>query len=108
MSFPFAHPVGALARTAAVAPGWPATLEAAEAELARPAGLLDGASTPVVPTAGALAIPALDPGPGDATGIRVRTAGNPPHALYVIVGSDLPSHAGAPREPHCLPGPSTD
>ncbi|MFJ6252633.1 MULTISPECIES: hypothetical protein [unclassified Streptomyces] len=129
MSFPLAHPVGVPARTVAAAPGWPATLEA---ELTRPAGLLAGAGAPA---AGTLAIPALAAGPGDITGIRMRTTGNPPHALDVIAGGDLTPHAGAgsafarlrplleaaahprdggdaeagaPCKPHCLPGPSTD
>ncbi|KOX37917.1 MULTISPECIES: hypothetical protein [unclassified Streptomyces] len=95
MPFLLTHPANVPMRTAAVAPGWPAPPGAAETELTRLAGLLAGAGTPVVPTTGVRAIPARAAGPGDTTGIRVRTTGNPPHALYVIAGGDLPPHAGA-------------
>ncbi|OKJ48095.1 hypothetical protein AMK27_38810 [Streptomyces sp. CB02009] len=119
----------------AAASAWPATAEAADAELAHLAELLAEAGVTAVPGAGVLAAPGLAAGPGDTAGIRVRTTANPPHALYLIAAGRLTPHttagsafahlrplleaaarpcdgcgaeAGEPCNPHCLPDPTTD
>ncbi|MDX2565049.1 hypothetical protein PV371_36095 [Streptomyces sp. TX20-6-3] len=119
----------------AAAYAWPATAEAAGAELAHLAELLAEAGVTAVPGAGVLAAPGLAAGPGDMAGIRVRTTANPPHALYLIAAGRLTPHttagsafahlrplleaaarpcggcgaeAGEPCNPDCLPDPTTD
>ncbi|MCX5078771.1 hypothetical protein OHA84_37915 (plasmid) [Streptomyces sp. NBC_00513] len=135
MSFSLTYPAGSPTQTAGAAPAWPATSAAAVAELARLAQLLTEAGVTNVPATGVLAIPGLAAGPGDTAGIRVRTTGNPPHAVYVIAGGSITPHtgadsafarlhplieaaarpcdgcgaeAGAPCNPHCLPDPTND
>ncbi|MFF9981137.1 hypothetical protein [Streptomyces erythrochromogenes] len=89
------------------------------------AELLAHAGVATVSAAGVLAAPGLAVGPGDSTGIRVRTTGNPPHALYTTAGSAFArlrplieaaarpcdgcgAEAGEPCNPGCLPDPTTD
>ncbi|AJF70465.1 hypothetical protein [Streptomyces vietnamensis] len=95
MSFATGAPADSPSQAAAPTPVWPATAEAAEAELGRLAELLTEADTAVIPAAGVLAIPDLAYGPGDTTGIRVRTTSHPPHALYVIAAGELTPHTSA-------------
>ncbi|MEV7442993.1 hypothetical protein AB0O22_17885 [Streptomyces sp. NPDC091204] len=135
MSLSLTHPAGSAMQTATAASAWPATAEAADAELAHLAELLAEAGVTAVPAVGVLAAPALAAVPGDTTGIRVRTTSNPPHALYVIAAGRLTPHttagsafahlrprieaaarpcdgcgaeAGEPCNPGCLPAPTTD
>ncbi|MEY2229723.1 hypothetical protein [Streptomyces sp. BF23-19] len=135
MSLSITHPAGSPTQAATEASAWPATTEAAQAELVRLAELLAEAGVTVIPAAGVLAIPDLASGPGDTAGIRVRTTNRPPHALYVIGGGELTPHTGAdsafavlrplveaaarpcdgcgaeagePCNPFCLPDPSND
>ncbi|MFI8515303.1 hypothetical protein ACIGHB_29665 [Streptomyces sp. NPDC085460] len=138
MSFPTMLPIGSPAPAEPAAGAgvsvWPATTAAAAAELARLAGLLAEAGATVVPAADTLTIPHLACGPGDTAGVRVRTTGRAPHALYIIAAGRITPHAGAdsafadlhplleaaarpcegcdaeagtPCNPHCLPDPST-
>ncbi|THA74876.1 hypothetical protein [Streptomyces sp. A0592] len=129
------HPAGSATQPAAAASAWPATAAAVGAELAHLAELLAEAGITAVPAAGVLAAPGLAAGPGDTTGIRVRTTSNPPHALYLIAGGRLTPHttagsafahlrplieaaarpcggcgaeAGEPCNPFCVPDPTTD
>ncbi|WP_331719719.1 hypothetical protein [Streptomyces virginiae] len=135
MSISLTYPAGSPTQTAGAVPAWLATAAAAEAELSRLAELLAEAGVTTVPAAGVLAIPGLAAGPGDTTGIRVRTTSNPPHALYVVAGGNLTPHSGAdsafarlhplieaaarpcdgcgaeasaPCNPNCLPDPTND
>ncbi|MER6319109.1 hypothetical protein ABT237_35960 [Streptomyces sp. NPDC001581] len=135
MSLSVMHPAGGPTQAAAEAPVWPATAEAAAAELVRLAELLAEAGVTVISAAGVLAIPDLACGQGDTVGIRVRTTSRPPHALYVIAAGEPAPHttadsafasihplleaaarpcdgcgadAGAPCNPNCLPDPSND
>ncbi|MFB8442692.1 hypothetical protein ACFC7A_26940 [Streptomyces niveus] len=68
---------------------WPVTATAATAELARLAGLLVAVGVTVQRGHQELMLPDLATGPRDTAGIRVRTTGTAPHALYVIAGEDL-------------------
>ncbi|MFI7359745.1 hypothetical protein ACIBTP_38165 [Streptomyces avidinii] len=95
MSLSITHPAGSPTQAAAEAAGWPATAEAAEAELVRLASLLAEAGVTVISTAGVISIPDLAYGPGDTAGIRVRTTSRPPHALYVIAAGELAPHTSA-------------
>ncbi|MFJ4879919.1 hypothetical protein ACIP93_32595 [Streptomyces sp. NPDC088745] len=135
MSLSLIHPAGTATQAETAASAWPATTAAAEAELARLTELLAEAGVTALPGAGVLAVPGLAAGPGDTTGIRVRTTSNPPHALYVIAAGRITPHAGAdsafahlrplieaaarpcdgcgaeayePCNPFCLPDPTTD
>ncbi|WP_030387922.1 hypothetical protein [Streptomyces sp. NRRL S-241] len=135
MPLALTHPAGSAKQTATAASAWPATAAAADAELAHLAELLADAGVTTVPAAGALAAPGLAAGPGDTTGIRVRTTSNPPHALYLLAAGRLTPHttagcafahlrplieaaarpcdgcdaeAGEPCDPFCLPDPTTD
>ncbi|MFD9047787.1 hypothetical protein [Streptomyces zaomyceticus] len=74
---------------------WPATAEAAGAELVRLASLLTKAGATVHSAAGLLSIPDLACAPGDTTGIRVRTTSRPPQALYIITANELTAHTDA-------------
>ncbi|MFD9519725.1 hypothetical protein [Streptomyces sp. NPDC059979] len=135
MSLSITHAGGGPTQAAAAASVWPATAEAAEAELGWLAELLAEAGVTAISAAGVLAIPDLACGPGDTAGIRVRTTSRPPHALYVIAAGELAPHAsadsafaelhplveaaarpcdgcgaeaGLPCNPNCLPDPSND
>ncbi|MEV8536146.1 hypothetical protein [Streptomyces sp. NPDC051211] len=135
MSFLITSPADSSPQAEAAARKWPATADAAEAELARLAELLLEAGVTVLPAAGVLAMPGLACGPGDTAGIRVRTTSRAPHALYVIAAGELIPHtsadsafaalyplveaaarpcdgcgadAGEPCNPNCLPDPSND
>lgn len=132
MSLSITHSAGSTTQAAA---GWPATAQAADAELVRLAELLAEADVKVISAAGVLSIPDLACGQGDTAGIRVRTTRRSPHALYVIAAGELTPHtdadsafavlrplveaaarpcdgcdaeAGLPCKPHCLPAPSND
>lgn len=111
---------------------WPATAAAATAELEQLAQALAEADVTVERDDQDLVLPALACTPDDNIGIRVRTTGRAPHALYVITEADLIplTHAagvlaflqplieaaargcecgadpGAPCLPGCLPDPS--
>ncbi|MER8233138.1 hypothetical protein [Streptomyces sp. NPDC094049] len=135
MSLSLTRPADSATRNAADVSAWPATAAAADTELAQLAALLAEAGITTVPAAGVLTAPGLAAGPGDTTGIRVRTTSNPPHALYLISAGRLTPHAGAasalahlhplieaadrpcdgcgakagaPCNPNCLPDPTTD
>ncbi|MDH6544125.1 hypothetical protein [Streptomyces sp. SPB4] len=89
MSLSLTHPARSATQPAATASTWPATAEAADAELTRLAKLLADAGATALPAEGVLAVPGL------ASGIRVRTTSNPPHALYIIAAGRITPHAGA-------------
>nr|MDT0519926.1 hypothetical protein [Streptomyces sp. DSM 41633] len=135
MSLSITHPAGSPIQAAAEASAWPATAEAAEAQLVQLAELLAEAGVTVISAAGVISTPDLACGPGDTAGIRVRTTSRPPHALYVIAAGELTPHtsaesafaslyplveaaarpcegcgaeAGEPCNPFCLPDPTTD
>ncbi|MDX3537228.1 hypothetical protein PV721_23205 [Streptomyces sp. MB09-01] len=135
LSITHPHPAGSPTQAAAEASAWPATAEAAEAQLVRLAELLAEAGVTVISAAGVISIPELACGPGDTAGIRVRTTSRPPHALYVVAGGNLTPHtsadaafarlhplieaaarpcdgcgaeASAPCNPNCLPDPTND
>ncbi|MFF9870413.1 hypothetical protein ACF1G0_34415 [Streptomyces sp. NPDC013953] len=68
---------------------WPASADAASAELAKLARDLADADVIVQWRPDGLALPDLAAGPGDTAGIRVRATSRAPHALDVITAAAL-------------------
>jgi hypothetical protein len=68
---------------------WPASAAAATAELKQLAQALTAADATVSRDGQDVVLPALDSGPGDTAGMRVRGTGRASHALNVITAAEL-------------------